>query len=113
MSDKGPSQVTRVAAVGGLIAAFIIVIIVIATSGGGGDSGSADTATIPGAPTPGADTKDPKVQKALANGKWEVEEGDTLTAIADDTGIDEDTLITLNPDIDPQALLPGQHVKLK
>jgi LysM repeat protein len=112
MPDKGPSQIARVAAVGGLIAAFILVIIVIATSGGG-DSGGGEKTTIPGASTEGPDTSSHKVQKALQNGKWKVEEGDTLTSIADDTGVDEDTLITLNPDIDPQALQPGQHVKLK
>jgi len=112
MSDKGPSQFARVAAVGGLIAAFALVIFVVATSVGG-DSGSDETSTIPGASVTGPDKGNAKAEKALAKGKWEVEEGDTLTAISDDTGIDEETLITLNPDIDPQALQPGQRIKLK
>jgi hypothetical protein len=112
MPDQKTSQTARVVAVGGLIAAFILVIFVIATSGGG-DSGGGESSTIPGASSTGPDTQDPDVRKALDKGKWEVKEGDTLTAIADATGIDEDTLITLNPDLDPQALLPGQRVKLR
>lgn len=109
--EEGTSQTARVVAVAGLIGAFILVIFVIATSGGGGDDNGDTSAT--GVTRTGPDTSDPKVNTALEKGQWEVEEGDTLTAISESTGIDEDVLATLNPDIDPQALIPGQRVKLR
>ncbi len=39
--------------------------------------------------------------------------GDTLGAIAEKTGLDVETLLTLNPDLDPQALVSGQKIKLR
>jgi LysM repeat protein len=42
-----------------------------------------------------------------------VEPGDTLTTISDKTGIGVDKLTELNPDLDPQALISGEQVKLR
>lgn len=112
MPKQGPSQTARVAAVGGLIAAFLIVLVIFATSGGD-DSGGKAAKVSGGSAATGPDTSDPKIRKALEKGEYEVREGDTLNGIAIATGIDEDTLITLNPDVDPQALLPGQRLKLR
>ncbi len=39
--------------------------------------------------------------------------GDTLGAIAEKTGVTVERLQTLNPDLDPQALLSGQKIKLR
>jgi LysM repeat protein len=44
---------------------------------------------------------------------YTVEPGDSLTSIADKTGISVDKLTQLNPDLDPQALISGQRVKLR
>ena len=38
--------------------------------------------------------------------------GDTLTVIADKTGVSLETIQRLNPDVDPQALQTGQRLKL-
>jgi LysM repeat protein len=108
MPDYQPNPVARIVAVVALIAAFLLVIIVIATSGGesdGGDGDSVDQVEATG-PTP-------KGQRAVEAGAWIVKEGDTLAQISEETGIDTDELIQLNPDIDPQALLQGQRVALK
>ena len=42
-----------------------------------------------------------------------VDEGDTLVSISEETGIDLDELVELNPDIDPQALITGQRISLR
>jgi LysM repeat protein len=42
-----------------------------------------------------------------------VEPGDSLTTISDKTGISVDKLTLLNPELDPQALISGQRVKLR
>jgi LysM repeat protein len=115
MSDRPPNQIARVFAVGGLITMFLLVIIVIATSGGGG-SGSSSSSSDSGngsVITSGTGQTDPRVQKALDTGIYVVQKGDTLTSISDATGIDVDTLTTLNPTTDPQALPEGTHLKLR
>lgn len=85
----------------------VVLVIVIATSFGGSDSGS-DTGRGGGGGGGGAaQTKKPK-QKVYV-----VEPGDSLTTISDKTGVPVDRLTQLNPDLDPQALLSGQQVKLR
>ena len=44
---------------------------------------------------------------------YTVKPGDTLGAIAEKTGLDVETLQTLNPELDPQALVSGQKIKLR
>ena len=80
-----------------------ILLFVIATSLGGSDSGDGKGGKGGG----GA-----KAEKS--EGKfYTVEPGDSLTSIADKTGISVNKLTQLNPDLDPQALISGQRVKLR
>ena len=112
MSDRPPNQLARVAAVGGVIVMFLLVIVVIASAGGGDDSGSSDKGSSVSTST-GRDASDPRIERALQNGIYVVQEGDTLTSISEATGVDVDVLITLNPTTDPQILVAGTHLKLK
>lgn len=99
---------TRILAVLGLVAVFMLVVVVIASSGGDSDSGGdGDSTTV--------ETRGPteKGRKAVAAGVWIVHEGDTLTQISEQTGIEIDDLVDLNPDADPQALISGQRIALK
>ena len=106
MSQRKPNYVARVVAVLALFGAFALVIATIATSGGGDDDGDSETtAEQTGITKEG--------QKALNEGVWVVDEGDTLVAISEATGIDLDELVALNPDIDPQALITGQRISLR
>src|SRR6266545_1968854 len=106
MPDYKPNQILRAFAVVALIAAFILVVVVVATSGGGGsDSGNGDTAKKAKVSKAG--------QRALRRGVWIVHSGDTLGGISAKTGIDVQTLQTLNPDLDPQTLLEDQRIALR
>ena len=51
----------------------------------------------------------PKTDKKV----YVIKEGDTLTAIAASTGISVERIQALNPDLDPQALISGQSLKLR
>jgi LysM repeat protein len=107
MPDYQPNPLVRAIAVIALIAAFVLVVIVIATSGGGsggGGSGNAQTQTT-------GQTKEGR--KAVGAGVWIVHSGDTLAKISEETGIDVDKLVQINPDLDPQALLEGQRIALR
>jgi LysM repeat protein len=42
-----------------------------------------------------------------------VKAGDTLSKIAATTGVEIEQLLTLNPSVDPQALVTGQKIKLR
>ena len=106
MSKGKPNYVARVAAVLALFAAFALVIATIATSGGEDDGEDTKTnAEKTGLTKQG--------ERALRRGVWIVQDGDTLVAISEETGIDLDELVELNSDIDPQALIAGQRVSLR
>ena len=106
MSQGKPNYVARVVAVLALFAAFVAVIATIVTNGGDDDNGDSETT----AEQAGISKKG---EKAVEEGVWVVEEGDTLVAISKATGIDLDELVALNPDIDPQALITGQRISLR
>lgn len=106
MSQGKPNYVARVVAVLALFAAFVAVIATIVTNGGDDDNGDSETTAEQTGITK-------KGEKAVEEGVWVVEEGDTLVAIAKATGIDLDELVALNSDIDPQALITGQRISLR
>jgi LysM repeat protein len=84
------------------------VIIVIAATlgggGGGGDSsdGSHSASHQKSAPAPANTPK-----------SYVVQNGDTLTSIAHDTGVPVARILRLNPGVDPQILISGEKLKLK
>ena len=106
MPDYKPNQILRAFAVLALIAAVVLVVVAVATSGGGssggGNSGHAQKSRVTKAG-----------RQALHKGVWIVQSGDTLGAISLKTGIDVDTLLQLNPNLDPQTLLQGQRIALR
>ena len=55
----------------------------------------------------------PAKPKPRRRATYEVEVGDNLGAIAEKTGVDVETIEELNPELDPQALSPGQKIKLR
>jgi LysM repeat protein len=44
---------------------------------------------------------------------YTVKTGDTLAAIAENVGVPVDRLLELNPELDPQALVSGQKIRLR
>ena len=105
MPEKNSNPVARVAAVLALIAAFILVVVTIA--GSGGDDGDSDDAQA----TDGGLSREG--ERALDRGVWLVREGDTLVSISEQTGIETDELLDLNPNIDPQVLRAGERLILR
>lgn len=106
--DRKPNQFARVAAILALVLAFVVVVVSIGSSSGdnGGGDDSDDTEQVDsGAPTR-------EGQRAIDAGVWIVGEGDSLTSISEETGIDLDVLLELNPDVDPQRLGTGQEIIL-
>jgi LysM repeat protein len=105
MPDYKPNYFVRVFAVLALVAALALVVVVIVTTSGGSDDGDKKGDGKPDVSKVG--------RKAVRKGVWVVQPGDTLGKISVKTGIDEDILLQLNPDLDPQALLEGQRIALR
>jgi LysM repeat protein len=103
------SGVARVLAPLALIVTLLVVVFVISSSLGGDDSGSGSGRS--GKPTA------PKSQSSgggdEAPDEYVVKSGDSLSTISEDTGISIERIQKLNPDVDPQALIEGQTLKLK
>lgn len=84
------------------------MIVLIATTLGGGDSdGPGDRPGQAGQEKPHHDGSGnvPKI--------YVVQNGDTLTSIAHETGVPVATIVKLNPGVDPQILNSGEKLKLR
>jgi LysM repeat protein len=97
---------------------FGIVVLIILTTAGGSDKSSSKSG-----PTR-AEQRDLRLKKerarqaqrqstALSKGVYIVKTGDTLGDIAVRTGVPVEKLQELNPNLDPQALVSGQRIKLR
>jgi LysM repeat protein len=84
------------------------VIVVIATTIGGGDSGGSSS----DGSHPTSHTKSGQ-GSAHAPKSYVVQNGDTLTSIAHQTGVPVARILRLNPGVDPQILISGEKLKLK
>jgi LysM repeat protein len=107
MPEYKPNPVARIVAVLALIGALLGFVILVATTGSDdGDNGGTTSPTEQSGPSKAGD-------RAVQRGVWVVHEGDTLAQISEETGIDVDELLQLNPDLDPQALIQGQRIALR
>ena len=89
-----------------LIGGFVLLFFVISAAMEGGDDGDS-----------GEGSRQERVERQQKLKKtpatYTVESGDTLTSIAQETGISVERIIRLNPDVDPQILIEGEELKLK
>ncbi|MGI8804259.1 MAG: LysM peptidoglycan-binding domain-containing protein [Thermoleophilaceae bacterium] len=92
-----------------LIAATLIVYVVVTGSVGGGEEEPTATNSavqrLEGDREKKPDSSEPET--------YEIQSGDTLDAIAADTGVSAEKIEKLNPDLDPQALIAGQELTLR
>jgi LysM domain len=104
MSQRS-SAPTRALAVAALIGGFLLLAVVIASSLGGAEDGRSGRAQ---AGRLKADRQGGEAPKAYV-----VQNGDTLTSIAHETGVPVPRIEELNPGVDPQILVSGEKLKLR
>jgi len=103
-----------------LIAVLIVFLAILTGSNSNNpgspttESSSSTTSSTPAKTTASKTT----VKKSAKTGAtsvrtYTVQVGDTLGSIADKTGIPLERIQTLNPDVDPHAMVAGQKIKLK
>jgi hypothetical protein len=102
MADRNPARLVAPLA---LLAAAVAVVVVVAAS----RPGSTDSA----APLPRPAVTQPARRARPARPRvYVVKAGDTLTVIADKTGVSIEEIERLNPDVDPNALQTGERLEL-
>jgi len=102
MADRNPA---RLAAPLALLAAAVAVVVVVQASKPGSSSSSPSA-------TRTAVTQPARQTRRTAPRAYVVKVGDTLTVIADKTGVSLDEIQRLNPDVDPNALQTGERLRL-
>jgi hypothetical protein len=101
--------IVRVLATLALLAALVAVALVVTSSLDGKDDDGGrkkkDDAQVAGCK--------PEFENAVEAGFYIVQQDDLLSLIAQRTCVEDEELSRLNPDIDPQALTPGQCINLE
>jgi LysM repeat protein len=102
MADRNPA---RLAAPLALLAAAVAVVVVVQASRSNAPSSTPSaTRTVV--------TEPARKARRTAPRTYVVKVGDTLTVIADKTGVSLDEIERLNPDVDANALQTGERLKL-
>lgn len=103
----------RLLAPAALVICAVLFAVVLATSGGGGDDKGQQKAN--GSQTQTSQSPRPRRRRAPRpkGVTYTVKAGDTLGRISDKTGVGVEQLRELNPQLDPQALVSGQKLKLR
>ena len=94
-----------------LVAVVIALFVVIGSSNDdtGKSTGSPSQSSGQSSGTKG--TKSKKQRKGPR--RYTVKTGDTPSSIAEKTGVPLEQILSLNPNLDPQTLSPGQRIKLR
>jgi LysM repeat protein len=108
--NKRFSAPARAFAAAALLCGFLVVAIVISSSLGGDGGGSGDGSSSAKQVTSGGSDNGGKVHTPKS---YVVQNGDTLTSIAHETGVSVAHILRLNPGIDPQILISGEELKLR
>lgn len=88
-------------------------LIVISSQGDDGSVKNDGAAASSSNSAPSSGAKSVTKVSGPTRSVYVVKAGDSFSAIAEKEGVDVDTLSSLNPDVDPRALQPGQKLKLK
>jgi LysM repeat protein len=96
--------------------ALVTVAVALYLVVSAGTSGSAEPAAPSAVKTPteqaGSAAK-AKPKRSTSPARYTVKSGDTPSGIAEKTGVSVQKLLQLNPDLSPQALSPGDRLKLR
>jgi hypothetical protein len=104
-----------------LVAFGLALLLVVSSADVTDDGGSGDASEDAEQRDLGSDRSERRREReaeedeepAREPAKYVVKEGDTLGSISEETGVPVAELQELNPELDPQALVTGQEVRLR
>jgi LysM repeat protein len=110
MAGRSPARfLAPIALIAFAIALYSVVKDSSAPAGGNSGAETTQDAT----PTATKSKSSKKSSSAKKKRKsYTVKSGDTLSAIAEKTKVSQETILDLNPDLDPSTLAPGQKIRL-
>jgi LysM repeat protein len=94
-----------------LVAFVIALFAVISSSQNDSGTGSGSRGQSSGQSPSSSPAKGKKQRKGPR--RYTVKSGDTPSSIAEKTGVPLEQILSLNPNLDPQTLSPGQRIKLR
>ena len=116
MEERAPRSPLRFLAPAALIF-FVLAVLVVLTSADVNDDGDTGSARRSEQRDLGererTNTAEQRREARLPDDVYVVKTGDTLAGIAQQVGLTVERLMELNPDLDPQALVSGQEIKLR
>ncbi len=95
-----------------LVAVLITTVVVVATVSGGAGGEKADGGSSKLSQTERRRRRARRLARTQRT-TYTVRQGDTIDVIAQRTRVAKEQIIRLNPTLDPQALQPGQRIKLR
>jgi LysM repeat protein len=110
MAGRSPARFLAPIAL--IIFAFVLYNVVSSDEEPTSNTPAKQTATA----TPSETSSDEEKEKSSEKKKtktYTVKAGDTASAIAEEAGMDLQTLLELNPDVDASSLSPGQKIVLE
>ncbi|MGI8633401.1 MAG: LysM peptidoglycan-binding domain-containing protein [Solirubrobacterales bacterium] len=108
------ANVSRYLAPAALLGAVVAVLVVVGSSLGGSDGGGSAETDAQATTTEREKTSTSTSRTSTTpNETYVVKPGDSFEQISQKTGIPTDDLLERNPDLDPQALISGQRIKLR
>jgi LysM repeat protein len=110
MPDDARSSPARLLAPLALVL-FAVAFMGIVLSSGSGDGNAGGAAQ--GERTKAGQRERTTTERRPRRAAYTVKVGDTLGGIAETTGVPVEDLLELNPELDPQALVSGQKIKLR
>jgi LysM repeat protein len=112
MHDHGRPRFARLLAPLALIAFAVVVVAMVLGSGVVGDDSDDKSASTSDLPTATERTTTAE-RKQIRRATYTIKAGDTLGAIAAETGTTVERLLELNPELDAEALVAAQKIKLR
>ena len=115
---RSPARFLAPLALIGFLFAFFVVVTTSSVDGGSDDGGdrAGETSTQRESARGGDDEKGTTTtttSRRQGRRTYTIKTGDTLGAISEQTGVPLERLQELNPDLDPQAMVAGQRIKLR
>jgi LysM repeat protein len=94
-----------------VVAVAVVVVVVNSDVTGGDDDNGGRATTTPATDTETTTTGGSQGRRLRRN--YVVKPGDSFGSIAERFGVSIEQLEQLNPDVDPQALVVGQRIRLR
>src|SRR5215210_161161 len=115
MAARSPARFLAPLALLGFVLALLLIVSHSSSDGGssGNQAKSTQEQPTPTSASDGGGDASSGGGKAKGPRFYRVKVGDTPSAIAEKTGVSLATIEQLNPSLDPQALSPGERIKLR